>query len=461
MELSQPARFRFSSFGGWADGPQLEATGSFRAAKHEGKWWLVDPEGRLFWSHGATGVAFGGDFTPVSDREHWFASLPERDEPYGRFYTAGQSATYMFYKTRAWTGLDIQEMNLFRKYGADYRDKTARLSHQRMRSWGMNTLAAWSSAEICRLGGTPYTSIVHYEAPALHYRFADVFDPAWEPAVRAAVAEVARQAGDDPWNIGFFVDNERWFGPQPRGAGIAIEAFKAAPTSHAKQRMVELFRKKYGEISLLNKAWQSDYLSWGDMAERREPPDVKVEQVMSDAGDFGMLFAERYFSVCRDAVKQAAPKKMYLGSRFHGHVDIAVVELCGRYADVISYNIYDNPPTGRANQYNRLDLPILITEWGIGSDPSQTPFRDEDMDNPPTPAERAAVVSKYLDASIRHPNIVGTHFFQFRDQPLSGRPDGEALLRGLVNVADTPNFELIQATRRFAEQMYPTRHKQP
>src|SRR5690606_41860731 len=42
----------WNRFGGWANGPQLEATGNFRTAKHDGKWWLIDPEGRLFFSQG-------------------------------------------------------------------------------------------------------------------------------------------------------------------------------------------------------------------------------------------------------------------------------------------------------------------------------------------------------------------------------------------------------------------------
>jgi hypothetical protein len=39
-------------FGAWASGPKLQATGFFRAAKYEGKWWLVAPNGRLFFSIG-------------------------------------------------------------------------------------------------------------------------------------------------------------------------------------------------------------------------------------------------------------------------------------------------------------------------------------------------------------------------------------------------------------------------
>ena len=38
------------AFGGWAEGPKLKATGRFRTEKVDGKWWLVDPLGNLFWS---------------------------------------------------------------------------------------------------------------------------------------------------------------------------------------------------------------------------------------------------------------------------------------------------------------------------------------------------------------------------------------------------------------------------
>ncbi len=48
----RPGPQGWNKYGGWAAGPKLEATGYFHPQKHQGKWWLVDPEGRLFWSHG-------------------------------------------------------------------------------------------------------------------------------------------------------------------------------------------------------------------------------------------------------------------------------------------------------------------------------------------------------------------------------------------------------------------------
>lgn len=61
-------------YGGGETGPQLPPTGFFRTEKVGGKWFLADPAGRLFFSHGVTCVN-GGDVTLVEGREHGFECL--------------------------------------------------------------------------------------------------------------------------------------------------------------------------------------------------------------------------------------------------------------------------------------------------------------------------------------------------------------------------------------------------
>ncbi len=73
------------NFGGWGSGPQLEASGRFRVTSRDGAWWLVDPDGRLFWSHGVDCVRLNAA-TIVGDRASCFSWLPEPDEPMSRFY---------------------------------------------------------------------------------------------------------------------------------------------------------------------------------------------------------------------------------------------------------------------------------------------------------------------------------------------------------------------------------------
>lgn len=463
---TSPQPESWNTYGGWAAGPTLKATGFFYPAKHNGKWWLVDPVGKLFWSYGPTGVGFGGDHTPLDDRENWFVSLPKKDDPvFGQFFRPGRGAMFKYYQNRDWTGFDIQRANLFRKYGPDYEKEVAEVCHDRLHSWGFNTIGNWSAPKVYLMKRTPYTVALNSPSVSVMkggdgHSFQDVYDARWEPGLYAEVEKQRGTTAGDPWCIGFFVDNERAIGWQKRGASIGEMALKAPPTQPAKIKFIEQVKAKYKNIEALNTAWKAGYASWEAMSEDRKPPALKDNpNMLADCGDFGMQFCERYFSVSRDAVKKVAPNNMFLGTRFYGHTDPEVVALAGKYWDLISYNIYDNPPDGRVNQYAKLDLPIMCTEWGIGSDATQTPFRDEKL-TAETPAERSAKVTGYIRHALKLPNMVGAHFFQFRDQPLSGRSDGEATLRGFVNVADTPNFELVAANRSVAYQMYEIRAKQ-
>ena len=67
-------------FGGWGAGPQLKATGLFRTEKWNGRWWLVDPDGHIFFSLGCNYVRLQSR-TPVTAREKFFAWLPEKNDP--------------------------------------------------------------------------------------------------------------------------------------------------------------------------------------------------------------------------------------------------------------------------------------------------------------------------------------------------------------------------------------------
>ena len=68
--------------------------------------------------------------------------------------------------------------------------------------------------------------------------------------------------------------------------------------------------------------------------------------------------------------------------------------------------------------------------------------------------ERGRCFERFTEGCLRHLLIVGCHWFQYRDQPLLGRGDGEAYQIGFVDVCDRPYRELCDAARRFGENMY-------
>ena len=145
---AHPGPSEWNRYGGWAGGPQLEATGAFRVEKVDGRWWLVDPEGRLFWSHGPDCVRFETAATPISDREFLFAELPPRDSEFAIFYGRGANAAHGYYSTRKFATFNFTGANLLRKYGPDWRAQATELAHRRLRSWSMNTIANWSDDRI-------------------------------------------------------------------------------------------------------------------------------------------------------------------------------------------------------------------------------------------------------------------------------------------------------------------------
>ena len=99
--------------------------------------------------------------------------------------------------------------------------------------------------------------------------------------------------------------------------------------------------------------------------------------------------------------------------------------------------------------------PILVGEFHFGCldrgmfKPGLVPVCDQ--------AERGRSYARFVEGCLRHPLIVGCHWFQYRDQPLIGRGDGEAYQIGFVDVCDRPYPELTRAARRVGEALYETR----
>ena len=68
--------------------------------------------------------------------------------------------------------------------------------------------------------------------------------------------------------------------------------------------------------------------------------------------------------------------------------------------------------------------------------------------------ERARSYVRFVEGCLRHPLIVGCHWFQYRDQPLLGRWDGESFEIGFVDVCDRPYPELCRAARKLGGEIY-------
>lgn len=443
-----PGRDRF---GGWAEGPRLEATGRFRTEKINGIWWLVTPEGTPFFSAGVNCVRLG-DYTFVDKREAWFEWLPAAEDPEGMFYSQGRGA-HSHAEPIGGTGrtFDFYACNLWRRYGEGWRDRWAEAIGARLKHWGFNTIANWSDWTIAQRHGIPYiagTSLggapVIEGATGYWAKMYDVYHPDFPGIVEKRVEQLARDHAGNPLCIGFFVDNElAW-------EGVKNGVLASPPEQPARQELIRRLEEKYRTIEQLNQSWGTAFEDWAALS----PPKRKNEAYSADLDTFMLDFSRTYFRTIREAMDRHAPGVLYLGCRF-AWVEDNAVRAAGEYADIVSFNIYKKLPE-LPKVMETVDKPVIIGEFHFGA-------LDRGMFHTGLVAaasqdERAALYENYLRAAALHPKIVGTHWFQLVDQPITGRwYDGENYNIGMLSVVDHPYPELTGAARRIHGMLYPLR----
>ncbi len=417
----------WDKYGGFKDGPQLAASGNFRVEKYAGKWWLVDPEGRLFWSHGVTGVGVSST-APVQGRKKFFTELPTTDQSDPK-------------------GVNWYLANLKLKYGVHAEAAAATLAHERLPSWGLNTLACWSDQKITSLDKTPYTKILNIGGPKLapSLRLSDPFNTALARSARRAYEGEKNSTAKDPWCIGYFIGNElEWRG----GPEIVNEVLTAPAKKAGKKALVELLQARHFTITNLNTAWHTTYLSWDNLLASTNKVDATL--ALEDFTAFNEQLAERYYQTCEAELKRATPNKLNLGSRFHTVNPIAV-RAAAKHCDVVSFNKY-NTSIRNLNLPDALDRPVIIGEFHFPAwDRSFAATADCSQ---LCEKQRADSYWYYITGALDNALIVGTHWFQYLDQPLIGRGDGENFPIGFVDVTDTPYDALTKVTRELGDNLY-------
>lgn len=456
-ENKTPAQW--NQYGGWLGGPILKATGHFRTEKIENKWWLVDPEGRLFWSHGMGTVDLDGYTTPITDREHYFENLPDTVK-YKRFYGIETYNPKGYYKGKTIQVFSHYRWNAFQKFGEQWREKSIERAHTRLRSWGQNTIGGWSAPEVYQKSITPYTTTLELRSAPIEGsegqwgKFPDPYHPSLPNEIKESII-INKASVSDPFCIGYFVDNELSWGDKAYLARAVISSPAHQP---AKKVMAMWLKERYTTVEALNTAWKTSFTNWNDFLTSTQVPEIESE-------DF-VKFTERlttdYFRVIQKTLREVAPDKLYLGCRFDFHFypseDVSynwLIKIAAQYCDVVSFNRY---------RYSAIDLvpadadkPVMIGEWHVGAlDRGMLHFSlrfAEDQNH------RAELYKHYLVSCLKNPHIVGAHWFEYIDEAVTGRFDGENYNTGFLDVCDRPYAEMVKASREIGSSMYEVRRQ--
>ena len=452
--------------GGWSAGPRQEATGYFRTTQIDGKWWLVTPDGSLFFSIGQDGMR-PFEYTFLTGRERMFTWLPEPGDPLRKYVQ--RAAGSIGGATGEGAAINWYGLNVERKYGPDF-EQWASAALKRVRSWGFNTIANWSDARLFRrdvpyvvpggIGGTHNRIVVN--VPSVGSSIHDPWDQRFAVNVRNSLRAQAEAAKGDPMCLGYFVDNELPWGNRNSERDRYAVATGALAQNHAsspaKQAFAALLRMKYGAIENLNAAWRSSFSSW----ETVSAPAVLNDEIRQDYSVFVKEHARLYFRIVRDELKALDPDHLYLGARFAGsRFTNESLEACAEYCDIVSFNVYERQIAASNWSFlSALSRPAIIGEFHFGA-------LDRGMFHTGLQAaadqnDRARLYQGFVRSVLDHPVFVGCHWFIAADQPLTGRVlDGENYNIGFVTITDTPYPEMVEAAREVHSEMYQRRAGRP
>lgn len=433
----QTARTRW---GGLADG-RFRPSGRFRVEQDRGIFWLVDPDGGRFLSKGVNTVRFDQDQIRDSTRV-----------PYAE---ACQ-----------------------RKYGSETAWRAA--AAKRLAGWGFNTLGAWSDVAVAHAGSVLAVAPVLDLGMSFAWRknerktsgpdhdFPDVFDPDFERYVTAGALALCGPCRDDHHIIGWFIDNELRWGSDWRGTDELLTLFlNLSAGSPGRIAAAAWLRQRYRSFDAFNLVWRTAARGWDDLNVLprltppyvRKPPyernardeekinriDLRRASFAVDCDGFAALIAERYFAFSVAAIKAADASHLVLGSRFAYPPPAAIIEAAARHVDVVSFNCYGLDAEGALATYEATGKPCLIGEFSFRAADSGLPNTNGAGPMVADQAERAAGFRNYVTKALRHPTLVGYHWFEHADQPAEGRFDGENSNFGVVTIDDRIYDELTRA----------------
>lgn len=452
--LGGPALDRYGGLAGSGEKYGLKKTGYFHVGKAGGRQVLVTPDGNAFF-HVSSGIHITDDYTTVAGREKIYEWIPPQDE---RFKTAWRPKTpgvVSFYAA-----------NWIKKFGKPFDlEEWSGQVVDRLRSWGFNSAGAFSvTTETMKNKNFPYVkSLPTGKASGIPVlpdkvgaaELIDPFAPGVEEALEKAFAATVKPLAGDPLLIGWFQGNEQHFELLPK----MIPAYKASKVP-AKARLVQNLEKTYGgDIAAFNAAWNpvKPFASFDELKE--EPLFIRSEKGAADMTAFFREYIETYYEIVTKVFRRNDPNHLLIGNRITPGTanNEDVVRIGGKYLDVMSVNYYtyaiEKEFLTKVHKWSG-GLPIILSEWYYASTDTGLGGIKEVAHQ----EERAKAYRNYVEQAASLPFIVGTEWFMYNDQSITGRFfegfNGEGNNCGLTNVVDRPYEPLVAATRKTGEALY-------
>ncbi len=437
----------FDTYGGvMSAGWQEQATGFYHLARQNGVWWLITPLGNpCFYIALSDAPALNWDRTPVTGRTWMFEELPLKTPPWD--FAWGLNS---WGQTDGTEDVAFHAVNMIRKYGEDWITKANNLSVQRMKAWGFSGFGKWSDDT----GNLPIIPVLYtWSVPNLD-RHPDIFSPEVQAELRSDLAAQVTPRLNDPLVLGWSFHNEY---DDIITAGeiknmLALSSAIPAKRALVDEALVSLYNKN---VSTLAAAWKISATTVDAVySSTPTPPQADIEALRQ-------YFARQYYGFLYRTFKDLDPNHLYFGfwivpGWWENETDW---QLIADYCDVIGYDRYS--PSFADDWMNRLirktDKPVFLGEFSFPPTYNlERGFRAYAAANALDDADAGRLYSNWLEDASQNPYCVGVSWFQYRDEPVSGRgpgqgPDlvyGEDYAFGLVDVTDQPKYDLVERVRQ-------------
>jgi len=370
-------------------------------------WWLVDTNGKPFFSQGS--AMYGGGTKP--------------EDSYPSLHNLG-------FNTIA-NGSDEKEWSKFNdKQVVDHAPVMFQF-HRVSSGVGMeyDTLVdadgnnpGMSQEQAAKIGG-------------FNHAFPDPFDPHWIANARKQVQEYARLFKGKPYFAGWMANNER----------SHYNLYRYVWSPHCTTEFGIFLKHKYTSIGALNIAWNSHYSSFDDLLAHKPEPLVIEGAMYEDFRLFSREILRQYNDTILRIIHEEDPRTLVFSNRFMIGESRGVFDNIDLYSgfDGLAVNIYPSNDVWGLDPGEREYLtllhkmtgkPIIITEWSV-------PARDSGLyDNPghldwsypqtvATQQQRARQAATVLAEFYNMPFIIGAHWYTWGDSDSKQRQANRGLFK--------------------------------
>ena len=399
------------------------ATGFYHTVQKNGYWWLVTPLGNpCFYTGLCTAPALAWDKTPTSGREWVWETLPPRTGPTAAAWAKnswGEGGDTDYFAPHA--------ANMIRKYGPGWQDSERARTVRRLQAWGFSGLGKWCDPA----PGVPDLPVLSLQGVPKIARHADVFDPAIQSAIRTKLEGEITPRREDPAVVGWSIGNEY----DEIITAAEIKDILAKPEGVPARRALLVEARAH--------LAQSDPAKFSD----------------ADVEHLRRFYADRYYDFLYRTVKAIDPDHLYLGFwiSIGWWVNDEDWRLIARHCDVVGYDNYSRPFAAPdfARLLRETGKPVLCGEFSFP--PTYSAARGFGVygTHAVDDADAGRQYGRWVGEAAHNPACVGVCWFQYRDEPVTGRgpgrgPDltyGEHYAFGLVDVTDTPKWDLVTRVR--------------